>query len=646
MPIDPNQVQWDETPQIKAEEVQWEERPESKKTEQSQEPEKEFKDKMLEYGKKLAYDLGMIPRWGVEGVAQAIGTFTDPFGEMAAKAMGREYQPLQEYAAEKLTQLGVPEEVERYKKPGQIMKTVTAAGATGLGAGQIAKTVSGLPRQVATQLAAQPGAQLVGAATGEAARQKAEEAGAGPLAQLGATIAGGVLGAGATQIPKTRLAPKNIPAGMKEAERAGTRVLTEDVIQPETPGGKVVQSALGKIAGGSGSQRAAQQSERVKMAQNFVREFGADVAPEEADAFLGDVYNELAKKRKFHFKKWNKLKTDVITKLDDQGPMPVEKTMAKIDEEIAALKKFDDTNPLIEFYEDFKNKLQNKSIGSIEELRADLGDNITAAAKDPTKGINKRRGDKIAKKIYRKLNEDMGAFIKDKGEPKDFNKWKAGNKKLSNMIKELEVGALKRTLNNGEATPETVKTMLFSKNPSEARLLYRNLTPKGKKNAQAALIQEALWRTSKGRIEELKPDIFKNKIRDLQRQTGAFFHGEDRQKLQGLYNALKITEGAGKAVNVSPTGMQNLPLLVMTIFGAGGGAGGAALGGPVGAAIGAVAAPVAVGTLSKAYNSKPVRDALLQLSRLKISDPEAAKAAKRLISALQAQQNKQEEKPQ
>lgn len=34
MPIDPNQVQWDETPQIKAEEVQWEKRPEAKKTEQ------------------------------------------------------------------------------------------------------------------------------------------------------------------------------------------------------------------------------------------------------------------------------------------------------------------------------------------------------------------------------------------------------------------------------------------------------------------------------------------------------------------------------------------------------------------------------------------------------------------------------------
>lgn len=596
------------------------------------EPETEFKDKMLEYGKKLAYDLGMVPRWGVEGVARAIGTITDPFGEMMAKATGRTYQPLEEYAAEKLTQAGVPEETAAYEKPGEIMKSVTAAAVPMAAAGKLA-AAPGVVGQAATELAAQPAAQLVGAGTGSLAQQEAAEAGAGPVGQFAANIVGGSLGAGLTQVAKARPGPAVTPAGLQEAESRGIRVLTEDVIQPESSGGKIVQSATGKILGGTGSQRAAQQVERTKAAQDFVRQYASATG----DDMLGDVLTELEKKRGFKVNAYNKLKTDVINKLDNKGSVPVGQTVTKIDEHINKLKAFDEESPLISFYENFKNKIQNKSLVNIEELRKDLGDQLGAMGKDPTLAASKRRGETISKDIYKALNEDMGDFIKQTGEPKDFNKWKAGNKKLEGMMKELEVGSLKRTLNNGEASPETVKTMLFSSKPSEARLLYRNLNPKGKRNARAALVQEALWRTSKGRLEELSPDIFKNKLRDLQKQTNIFFTGEDRKAINGLYNALKITEGAGKATAAPATGMQNLPVLIMSILGGAGASGGAMAAGAPGAALGAVAVPMTVGTIAKAYNSRPVRNALMQLSRLKVNDPEAAKAAKRLITALQSQ---------
>lgn len=601
------------------------------------EPEAEFKDKMLEYGKKLAYDLGMVPRWGVEGVARAIGTITDPFGEMMAKATGRTYQPLEEYAAEKLTQAGVPEETAAYEKPGEIMKSVTAAAVPMAAAGKLA-AAPGVVGQAATELAAQPAAQLVGAGTGSLAQQEAAEAGAGPVGQFAANIVGGSLGAGLTQAAKMRPGPAVAPAGLQEAESRGIRVLTEDVIQPESSGGKIVQSATGKILGGTGSQRAAQQAERTKAAQDFVRQYGSATG----DDMLGDVLTELEKKRGFKVNAYNKLKTDVINKLDNKGSVPVKQTVTKIDEHINKLKAFDEESPLISFYENFKNKIQNKSLVNIEELRKDLGDQLGAMGKDPTLAASKRRGEKISKDIYKALNEDMGDFIKQTGEPKDFNKWKAGNKKLEGMMKELEVGSLKRTLNNGEASPETVKTMLFSSKPSETRLLYRNLNPKGKRNARAALVQEALWRTSKGRLEELSPDIFKNKLRDLQKQTNIFFTGEDRKAINGIYNALKITEGAGKATAAPATGMQNLPVLIMSILGGAGASGGAMAAGAPGAALGAVAVPMTVGTIAKAYNSRPVRNALMQLSRLKVNDPEAAKAAKRLITALQSQKQKEE----
>lgn len=602
-----------------------------------------FKTKMAEYGQELGRQLGLTGRYIEEGTAEALGTVVDPMTALMTKIPGYTqlfggYVPLKEAVSRGLTKLGVPEpETAAEKVIGEISTTIAGAGTGAGAAGTIAKGTAGLTQAAARQMAAQPGAQLAGAAGAQAGQIAAEKADVGPVGQMAASIAGGMLGAGAVQAPKVKLGPSTTPQGLAEAEKRGIQVLTEDVYQPKTAGGKIAQSAMGKVAGGTGAQRAAQQAQRVKATQDFIRQYGADTGQE----MLPEVFNELQKKRSFKVGIYNKLKTDVIKKLDDKGAVPVDKTIEKIDQEIADIAKFDDENPLISFYEDFKNKIQGKTLNSIEELRKDLGDNIDQASKDPTKGINKRRGDQIAKRVYKTLNEDMGSFIKEQGEPKDFNKWKAGNKKLSNMMKELEVGALKRTLNNGEATPETVKTMLFSTKPSEARLLYKNLNPKGKRNAQAALIQEALWRTSKGRIEELSPDIFKNKIRDLQKQTGIFFTGEDRKAINGLYNALKITEGAGKAVAAPATGMQNLPVLVMSVLGGAGAGGGAMMGGAPGAMAGAIAGPIAIGTLSKTYNSKPVRDTLLQLSRIKSSDPEAAKAAKRLIEALQAQQKEE-----
>ncbi|MBT8491281.1 MAG: hypothetical protein KJN62_09545, partial [Deltaproteobacteria bacterium] len=302
-------------------------------TEPAKAPEEDFKEKMLEYGQKLAYDLGMIPRWGVEGIAQAIGTFTDPFGQMMARATGREYQPLGEYAAEKLTQMGVPEEVERYKTPGAIMKTV-AGTATGIGAAQkLAKGATGITQMAAKEMAAQPVQQVAGAAGASAAQQAAEEAGMGELAQTAAALGGGVLGAGAAGIPKIRVGPKAIPEGIQEAEKRGIRVLTEDVVTPETAGGKIAQSGLGKVLGGTGSQRAAQQAERAKAAQDFVKEYGGDVGTE----MLDRVYDQLQKKRSFKVQAYNKLKTDVIKKLDQKGNLPVGKTISIIDKEIAAI---------------------------------------------------------------------------------------------------------------------------------------------------------------------------------------------------------------------------------------------------------------------------------------------------------------------
>jgi hypothetical protein len=600
--------------------------------------EETFRQKISDYGKELAHQLGLTARWGAEGAAGAIGALSDPPGQVAANILGMQYEPLSELVSRKLTDLGVPEpKNEAEKIVGEITKTI-AGTATGVGvANKIAGGVEGLTGQVAKSLASQPTQQLTGATGAAAGQQAAEKAGAGEVGQVAASLVGGVLGAKAGGIPNIRTAAKEIPQGLQAAEERGIKVMTTDVIKPKTRVGETVQRF-------EKAQRVEQMAQRKKAATDFIRQYGADVDAELNSSFLGEVYDDFKHKRKFKVDKYNELKTDVINKLDDKGTMPINKTAARIDKEIAKLQKFDPENNLIDFYENFKSKLQNKSIGSLEELRKDLGDEITKASTDPLKPINKRRGDAIAKKVYESLNEDMGNFIKARGEPKDYNKWRAGNKKLSDMMKELEVKALERTLNNGEATPETIKTMLVTDKPSINRTLYKNLTPTGKKHARTALIQEALYRASKGNIDELSADVFKNKLRDLQRNTKIFFHKEDKRAIEGLYRALKLTEDAGKIVAGPPTGALNIPILTSMLGAVGAGGGFAAGGGdPYLTMAGAAFAPMAVAGYTRIYNSRTVRNILLKLPSLKRGSPEEAKLVKRLWTTMQDQYDKQNE---
>ena len=605
-------------------------------------PEQTFAQKMMDYGKELGRQLGLTGRYIEEGTAGTIGMITDPIAYGLSKIPGYsklvgEYVPLKQAVSKGLTDLGVPNpETAAEKIVGEISTAVAGAG-TGAGiAGTTAGVAQGLTSQTAGQLAAQPTQQLVGAATGAASQQAAEKAGLGPKAQIVASLLGGIVGAGGVSTAE-KLAQTKLPQAVIEAEKLGTKVMTTDVLKPKTRLGETVQRF-------EKPQRVAQQAQRQDMAKDLIRQYGADVDAESNATFLGKMFDEFKKKREFKVDKYNKLKTDVINKLDDQGAMPVDKTITKIDEQIAEIRKFDDQNPLIEFYENFKSKLQNKSIKNIEELRKDLGDNIDQASKNPTNPINKKRGDQIAKKVYASLKEDMGDFIKAKGESKDFNKWQAGNKKLSDMMKDFEIGALKRTLDSGEATPETIKTMLISDKPSISQALYKGLTPKGKMHARTALIQEALYRASKGNIDELSADIFKNKLRDLQRNTNIFFQGEDRKAINGLYKALKLTEDANKIVAGPPTGALNVPILT-SILGAVGAGGGAAAGGPITAMAGAAALPMSISGYSRVFNSRPVRNILIKLATMPKGSPEEARLVKRLWTTMQDQFPNQQEQP-
>ena len=113
------------------------------------------------------------------------------------------------------------------------------------------------------------------------------------------------------------------------------------------------------------------------------------------------------------------------------------------------------------------------------------------------------------------------------------------------MAGELKDTALKRVLSKGDETPETVRRMLFSQNPSDVKRLYKSLTPEGQAAARTAVIQEALGKA--GQIEALSPEKFKAALGKMGNQVGVFFNGDDYEAVTCL---LYTSDAADEAYDV------------------------------------------------------------------------------------------------
>ena len=415
-------------------------------------------------------------------------------------------------------------------------------------------------------------------------------------------------------------APSRMAGDVAAARSAGIPVLRTDVKPPSTFIGGVVQKTGEAIpVAGTGGMRSAQQEARVTAAQNFVREYGADsVAPA-----IDDVTASLLEKRGSDLRKYTTQKKEVITGLSDKGAVPVPKAVAAIDEQIAKLKKqkMAGLDPVIAKLEEFKTAIVDQKLTEIEANRAVIGEAFSGLDMGAIRGA----GEKALSAVYGPLRDDMAAFIKANGGATALNKWGSANARLAEMAGELGNSALKRALSKGEASPETVRSMLFSAKPSDVKLLYKSLDEKGRASARTAIVQEALGKA--GGLDDLanlSPDKFKNALGRLGGQVGVFFKGDDFAAADGLLRALKLTERAGKAGVAPLTGVQNLPaavgILVSSFFG-----------GSIPATVGAMGG---IGGLARLYEATGVRGALKALAKAETPKAEST-ALQSLTQALE-----------
>lgn len=567
---------------------------------------------------------------GVRNIATGLGGMADifaaPVNTLANVVAG--YQrysptPYRDVAERAATAIGLP---ERGMSGTDLLAQQIIEGATGAaltaGGGMAVQGARGLTGAVGKALAQQPVAGVVAGGAASGAGEAVRQAGGGPVAQTAAALGAGIspfAASGLANMAQRGIQGLRTPAAQPEivqqAEQAGVGLMTSDVLPPQTFASRFIQSTGERIPiTGTGGARATQQDQRIAAVKNVMDEYGATDAGEALDKVSAD----LIKTRGDFITKYNDLKTGIIEKTAPGTVVNTDNTIAEFDKNIAKLQQQDtsESRALIKYFEDKKNALIGKDLVTVEEIRRTIGEGLG----DPNLAAVKSAGEKIAKNIYGVLRDDMGEHIKQFGGKNDFAKWKIANKRLSDNVEELQVGALKTALKQGNMTPETVSKLLFSTKPSDVRLLYQNLSQSGKNIAKTAILEKVL--KDSGGMENLSPEKFITQVGKNGSSIGVYFSGADFQQIKGLTKVLEATRRAGQAALTPPTGVQAVPIvgtaLLADILGSGGSA---------------LATGAAMGLMARAYESKAFRNMLINFPKIPPNTPAQAAALEKIIQA-------------
>jgi len=406
-------------------------------------------------------------------------------------------------------------------------------------------------------------------------------------------------------------------AAVKAAEELGITPMTSDVFKPSSPFSFFAQRTGESVPFGSSVQRAAQQEDRVNAVRRVVNAFAGDVS----DDVLKDIAQNLNATRQQALSNMLIKEEEVLTRLSKGRNMLPEDfgtLLAQVNKEISSLKG---SNPEhyatgIDWLNSFRRNLvdpvvdseSGKIVGfngkSVFNADKNLKVLQSQLADDPSLASIKGEFEKVAKRLYGALNEDIGSFIKTNGGAGDFNVWKSANNTLASMSKELENTTFKSAIRKGEVTDSVINNIISSKDNAAIKLLHSNLDEDGRALVKGALMKKAYDKAFNPQSGELSTVAFSSELRRLAKPMGRFFKGNDLEVVDGLSKALSLTARAEQYNPKAATGIQqSVPIL------------GAVLGGMFGSA-GGVISMFTAGGLAKAIESKAMRETLTALAKV------------------------------
>lgn len=409
--------------------------------------------------------------------------------------------------------------------------------------------------------------------------------------------------------PAAPRAPNALTDAQKVVAEGAKRkvpVMTTDVVPPKSGAGRYIKQTLPEkipFAGTSGN-RAAQQAARQNAVREVVEEFGGDTGRalfDDGDTLTQQVAKQLAEQRGAKLTALKTAKDSVIQKATapfDAAP----NTVRAVNEQVRRLQGIDadEYAPVIQRLQRFGDNLTSgKTLEQVEGQRKLLGDLFA----DPNLAAIKGEGQKAINSIYDPLRRDMGDFIERQLGGAERMKWAKANEQLAAMAGDLKSTAFKNVLKQTDVTPEAVSRILFGSadNTSDMARLVSNLDAAGKRKVQGALMTRA-WEKASG-TDGVSVEVFLNNLDRLSGKIGVAFKGEDRAALVGVTKLLNATRRAAKAGADLQTGDRAvLPAIGIAATQALGVTGG-------------VASLGVGGLLARVYESAPVRNLLIGLSK-------------------------------
>jgi hypothetical protein len=621
----------------------------------------------------LGFAVGGPPGAGLMAASlEATQLLGDPAVLVLNKYLGTDYSPPSQTIQSFLSGIGLPESKTQAAKMTEAMSKGAASTLATVGLGPVIQAVSkatsgerSLAMEVGKMLADQPGRQAVAGAAGGAAAEATRQALEGkqapewmqeyvfPVLEMGAGIVGGGAGsylAGRTQAARSMktgtypgapgLAPEEMALAVQELEAKGQQIPTSYVFPPKGPVGKTLQRLARAGTAGELDQ------EIINFRNQEIENFFADKGITPSQAWLAEVTKDLNATRLENVRRLTGVNDEIIKAADNTAKtVPVQKSLAAIDSEIAQLKKDHPTGytevvskleaikdglsgkavkpPVL--FDQFGNEIQRQpirpgqSFSSVDVNRNDVG----GLTRDPSlAAIDAKELGKISTRIYGVIKDDMRDFLKNNNLKADL--WDSTTKELHESAGQLDVSALRHALDMGKVQPEAASRLLFSTKPSEVKLVYDNLSPEGKRNAQYAMLEKALSDSINQTTLEPSAAIVEKRLNQLKKDSNIFFKNTlQRDEIEGLTRMLRLTSPSVDLQADPNTGQRAVaPMAAIAALSAQG-------------AVKTVAAATLLDRVASFYESPVARKILKALPKTQKDSTEELALTKRFINAFE-----------
>ena len=477
----------------------------------------------------------------------------------------------------------------------------------------------GVSRQALTQLAARNAATQGVIEASQAAAggdfDTPEVALAGVLAPVSQVGAEKVITPLATRAAEriSRNVNPDAQAIIQAGQEANVPVLTTDVAPPKGRFSNLARQLSESVplpAVGSGAARSKQR---------IMRDLAAKTKGDNLEPFSEREIVESLRKKSGKVKKAAGDRLDFFNRtLDKDGQLPTKNIINAIDSELSKLTKSglvqdQPTVALISrIRQDIEKAPDGVNFSTLRDNRTqirELSENIDGQLRSQQVSTSKVAVDNITRAITKELDNVVESRLGKKA----FDRYKKADAVWASQAELLQNSRLKSVLDKGEIQPEQVNNLLFSRDKSQRELLYNGLTKKGRDNARASILNRAFEKATND-LGEVNPTVLSRQLDNLSGQFDSFFKGEELNKIKGFQRLLAATR-RGQETGVSTNSGQAVLLPLYSLIG-----GGSVAGNPTAQA--ALAAGGTISTAARLYESKPVRNLLVGLSKVK---PNSAK---------------------